>query len=136
MEHFAGWKFCSRGCSIPMESLIYTEELCSRSPGACRGWVGSGSCVVGRASCCVGRASCAVRCAKCTCVQENYFRLKGNSINRGSCLAPCLVPVFPGPLGQCISVTYPRRTAGGRLDHLGVRMCEHFCIFGNSPTFN
>ena len=32
-------------------------------------------------------------------------------------------------LGQCISVTYPRRTAGRRLDNLGVRMREHFCIF-------
>ena len=32
---------------------------------------------------------------------------------------------FPGPLGQCISVTYPRRTAGRRLDNLGVRMREH-----------
>ena len=31
VEHFAWWKFCSRGCSIPMKSLIYTEELCSRS---------------------------------------------------------------------------------------------------------
>ena len=33
--------------------------------------------------------------------------------------------VFPGPLGQCISVTYPRRTAGRRLDNLGVRMRKH-----------
>ena len=33
--------------------------------------------------------------------------------------------VFPGSLGQCISVTYPRRTAGRRLDNLGVRMREH-----------
>ena len=28
-EHFAGWKFCSRGCSIPMKSSVHTEELCS-----------------------------------------------------------------------------------------------------------
>ena len=48
---------------------------------------------------------------------------------------------LPGPytasfqafLGQCISVTYPRRTAGRRLDNLGVRMREHFW---NVPTFN
>jgi len=31
VEHFAGWKFCSRGCSIPMKSLVHTKELCSRS---------------------------------------------------------------------------------------------------------
>ena len=31
VEHFAGWKFCSRGWSIPMKSLAHTEELCSRS---------------------------------------------------------------------------------------------------------
>ena len=31
VEHFAGWKFCSRGRSIPMKSLVHTEELCSRS---------------------------------------------------------------------------------------------------------
>ena len=31
MEHFAGWKFCSRGWSIPMKSLVNTEELCSWS---------------------------------------------------------------------------------------------------------
>ena len=31
VEHFAGWKFCSRGWSIPMKSLVQTEELCSRS---------------------------------------------------------------------------------------------------------
>ena len=31
VEHFAGWKFCSRGWSIPMKSLVHTEELCSRS---------------------------------------------------------------------------------------------------------
>ena len=36
---------------------------------------------------------------------------------------------FQAFLGQCISVTYPRRTAGRRLDNLGVRMREHFCIF-------
>ena len=30
VEHFAGWKFCSRGCSIHMKSLVHTEELCSR----------------------------------------------------------------------------------------------------------
>ena len=41
--------------------------------------------------------------------------------------------VFSGPLGQCISVTYPRRTAGRRLDNLGVRMREHFCIFEKFP---
>ena len=40
-----------------------------------------------------------------------------------------LYGVFPDPLGQCISVTYPRRTAGRRLDNLGVRMRKHFCIF-------
>ena len=40
VEHFAGWKFCSRGWSIPMKSLVHTEELCSRrvplehAPGA------------------------------------------------------------------------------------------------------
>ena len=37
--------------------------------------------------------------------------------------------VFPGPLGQCISVTYPRWMAGRCLDNLGVREHEHFCIF-------
>ena len=31
VEHFAGWKFCSRGLSIPLKSLVHTEELCSRS---------------------------------------------------------------------------------------------------------
>ena len=31
VEHFVGWKFCSRGWSIPMKSLVHTEELCSRS---------------------------------------------------------------------------------------------------------
>ena len=31
VEHFAGWKFCSRGWSIPMKSLVHTEELCSQS---------------------------------------------------------------------------------------------------------
>ena len=31
VEHFAGWKFCSRGRSIPMKSLVHTEELCSQS---------------------------------------------------------------------------------------------------------
>ena len=31
VEHFAGWKFCSRGSSIPMKSLVHKEELCSRS---------------------------------------------------------------------------------------------------------
>ena len=31
VEHFAGWKFCSRGWSVPMKSLVHTEELCSRS---------------------------------------------------------------------------------------------------------
>ena len=31
VEHFAGWKFCSRGWSIPMKSLIHTEDLCSWS---------------------------------------------------------------------------------------------------------
>ena len=31
VEHFAGWKFCSRRWSIPMKSLVHTEELCSRS---------------------------------------------------------------------------------------------------------
>ena len=30
VEHFAGWKFCSRGYSIHMKSLVHTEELCSR----------------------------------------------------------------------------------------------------------
>ena len=36
VEHFAGWKFCSRGWSIPMKSLVHTEDLCSRRvPGAC-----------------------------------------------------------------------------------------------------
>ena len=44
-------------------------------------------------------------------------------------LASSQYSVFPGPLGQCISVTFPRRTAGRRLDNLGVRMREHFCIF-------
>ena len=36
---------------------------------------------------------------------------------------------FQAFLRQCISVTYPRRTAGRRLDNLGDRMREHFCIF-------
>ena len=31
VEHFAGWKFCSRGWSIPMKSLVHTEKLCSQS---------------------------------------------------------------------------------------------------------
>ena len=31
VEHFAGWKFCSRGWSIPMKWLVHTEELCYRS---------------------------------------------------------------------------------------------------------
>ena len=31
VEHFAGWKFCFRGWSIPMKSLIHKGELCSRS---------------------------------------------------------------------------------------------------------
>ena len=31
VEHFAGWKFCSRGWSMPMKGLVHTEELCSRS---------------------------------------------------------------------------------------------------------
>ena len=31
VEYFAGWKFCSRGWSIPMKSLIHTEDLCSWS---------------------------------------------------------------------------------------------------------
>ena len=31
VEDFAGWKFCSRGSSIPMKSLVHTQELCSRS---------------------------------------------------------------------------------------------------------
>ena len=31
VEHFAGWKFCSQGWSIPMKSLVHTEELCSWS---------------------------------------------------------------------------------------------------------
>ena len=48
VEHFAGWKFCSREWILPMKSLVHTEELCSRSvrleqnPGAkhlvCTGW--------------------------------------------------------------------------------------------------
>ena len=36
---------------------------------------------------------------------------------------------FQAILGQCISETYPRRTAGRRLDNVGVRMRDHFCIF-------
>ena len=47
----------------------------------------------------------------------------------GRYLAKSLYGVFSGPLGQCISVTYPRRTAGRRLDNLGVRMREQFRIF-------
>ena len=31
VEHFAGWKFCSRGSSIPMRSLVHRQELCSQS---------------------------------------------------------------------------------------------------------
>ena len=31
VEHFAGWNFFSRRWSIPVKSLVYTEELCSRS---------------------------------------------------------------------------------------------------------
>ena len=31
VEHFVGWKFCSRGWSIPMKLLVNTEELCSWS---------------------------------------------------------------------------------------------------------
>ena len=26
-EHFAGWKFCSRGWSVPMKSLVHSETL-------------------------------------------------------------------------------------------------------------
>ena len=31
VEHFAGWKFCSRGWSVLMKSLVHTKEICSRS---------------------------------------------------------------------------------------------------------
>ena len=31
VEHFEGWKFYSWGWSIPMKSLVHTEELCSQS---------------------------------------------------------------------------------------------------------
>ena len=31
VEHFAGWKFCSQGWSIPMKSLVHTKDLCSQS---------------------------------------------------------------------------------------------------------
>ena len=31
VEHFVGWKFCSRGWSTPMKSLVHTQEVCSRS---------------------------------------------------------------------------------------------------------
>ena len=45
VEYFAGWKFCSRGLSIPMKSLVHTlcfALLCfallpERAPGACSG---------------------------------------------------------------------------------------------------
>ena len=33
---------------------------------------------------------------------------------------------------NAISVTYPRRKAGRRLDNLGVRMHEHFCLLKSS----
>ena len=43
-------------------------------------------------------------------------------IKHDSALVLSLYGVFSGLLGQCISVTYPRRTSGIRLDNLGVRM--------------
>ena len=63
VEHFAGWKFCSR---LAPEDVVYPSNrwftrrsfapgACPWSPGACRGCVGSGSCVVGRGSCVVRR---------------------------------------------------------------------------------
>ena len=86
VEHFAGWKFCSR---LASEDVVYPWNLwftwrsfapgaCPWSPGACRGCVGSGSCqepikfdgllvvrrglwVVRPRSCVVRRASCVVR---------------------------------------------------------------------------
>ena len=48
-------------------------------------------------------------------------------------VAYSLYSVFPSPLGQCISVAYPRRMAGRCLDDLRVRMGEPFCIFEKFP---
>ena len=31
VEHFARWKFSSRGWSVLMKSLVHTKEICSRS---------------------------------------------------------------------------------------------------------
>ena len=47
-----------------------------------------------------------------------------------------LYGVFPDPLGQYISVTYPRRTAGRCLDNLGVRMREHLHTFNLTLRVN
>ena len=44
----------------------------------------------------------------------------------------CLAPIrrLSRPFSvNAFSVTYPKRTAGRRLENLGVRMREHFCIF-------
>ena len=42
VEHFVGWKICSQGWSIPMKSLVHTEEhalgACSRSKIPCVYW--------------------------------------------------------------------------------------------------
>lgn len=43
-----------------------------------------------------------------------------------TCSVSCLFDVFPGLLGQCISVTSPRGMAGRRLDNCGVRMLDSF----------
>ena len=46
--------------------------------------------------------------------------------------SPCTAS-FQALSVNAFSVTYPRRTAGRRLDSLGVRMRESFCIFEKFP---
>ena len=41
-----------------------------------------------------------------------------------TCSVSCLFDVFPGLLGQCISVAFPRGTAERRLENLEMRMLE------------
>ena len=91
MEHFAGWKFCSRlasddeivdlrgGALLPERALGALEHAVgvwvvgrARSPS---NLMGSWSCVVGYGSCVLGRASCVVRRAS----------------RRASCVASCVI---------------------------------------------
>ena len=63
---------------------------------------------------------------KCLTKQTMLTLFRSTQIRVWFDFAWCLYGVFSGPLGQCNSVTYPRLTAGRRLDNLGVRMREHF----------